>query len=305
MRTPIVLIVFNRPEQTERTFRRIAEVKPSHLLIIADGPRHHKAGEDELCAQVRRIVTAVDWPCEVKTNFSTENLGCRRRLISGLNWVFQQVEEAIILEDDILPDASFFIFCEQMLERFRLDLRIGMIAGFNIVQDHMQVEESYFFSHLTHIWGWATWRHSWSRYDEHLTEWPAIRSSGIMREFFPDNTHRQYWTKMFDQMYEGTGPNTWDVQWFYTNMKDYVLSVVPAVNLIENTGFGPNATHTLHLADAPPMRVGRIDFPLKHPPTFIPLRAMDALDQNLSRCEIPSLFRRVCNKLKRAILSPR
>src|SRR5438874_2501166 len=112
--TPVVFIVFNRPGHTRAVFRRIAAVRPPRLLIIADGPRKTRPAENESCREVRRIVDEVDWPCQVSTNFADENLGCRRRIVTGLNWAFEQVEEAIILEDDVAPDPSFFRFCEEM-----------------------------------------------------------------------------------------------------------------------------------------------------------------------------------------------
>jgi len=300
-RTPIVFVVFNRPDQTRRVFERIAQVRPERLLVIGDGARRDRPGEDLRCQEVREIATRIDWPCELQTNFATENLGCRRRLITGLNWAFEQVPEAIILEDDILPDPSFFPFCEAMLEHFRDDSRVAMITGFNIVQEHLRTEYSYFFSRLTHIWGWATWRRAWTRYDEHLKDWPAIRESGLMAEIFDVPEHRRFWTRIFDQMHNGTGPDTWDYQWMYTNLMTNSLSVVPRVNLIDNIGFGPGATHTVDTAAAPAVKAQTLTSPLVHPPAMVPLAEMDRLDQELSGCRIPRLHHRAMNKLKREL----
>jgi hypothetical protein len=300
-KTPIVFIVFNRPDHTEAVFRRIAQVRPARLLIVADGPRADRLGEAALCGRVRRIAAQVGWPCEVVTNFSDANMGCRRRLISGLNWAFEQVEEAIILEDDIVPDVTFFRFCEEMLARFRDDSRISMITGFNIVQDHLDMQWSYFYSQLTHIWGWATWRRSWARYDEHLSEWPAIRAAGLMRELFERPEQRRFWTTIFDKMHEGTGPDTWDYQWAYTNLIHHALAVTPRVNLIENIGFGAEATHTRRAEDAPAVPARAMSFPLLHPPAMVPLRRMDELDGRLSGSYIPGLPERALRRVKRAL----
>ncbi len=298
-KTPIVFIVFNRPEHTEVVFRRIAQVRPSHLLVIADGPRADRLGEAETCQRVRDIATQVDWPCEVLTNFSDTNMGCRKRVISGLNWAFEQVEEAIILEDDILPDVSFFRFCEEMLAHFRNDSRISMITGFNIVKDHPHKQWSYFYSQLTHIWGWATWRQSWAMYDEHLSEWPSIKEAGLLEEIFTIPAQRRFWTHIFDEMYNGTGPNTWDYQWAYTNLVQRRLSVTPRINLIDNIGFGPGATHTHRAEDAPSVAAGTLSFPLIHPPAMIPLREIDELDGRLSKNHIQGLRERAIGKLGR------
>ena len=299
-KTPIVLIVFNRPEHTEAVFRRIAQIRPSRLLVVADGPRANMPGEVATCERVRHIATQVDWRCEVLTNFSDVNMGCRRRVISGLNWAFVQVEEAIILEDDVLPDVSFFRFCDEMLTRFRDDSRISMITGFNIVNDHPHTQWSYFFSQLTHIWGWATWRRSWAMYDEHLCEWPSIRAAGLMQEVFALPAQCRFWTHIFDQMYNGTGPDTWDYQWAYTNLVNRWLSVTPKINLIENIGFGFGATHTHRVEDAPTIAAGTLSFPLIHPPAMIPLRKIDELDARLSKSYIPGLPERFVRKLQRA-----
>ncbi|HEY4355748.1 MAG TPA: hypothetical protein VGN16_08385 [Acidobacteriaceae bacterium] len=303
-KTPIVLIIFNRPQHTERVFRRIAEMRPTRLLIIADGPRASRPGEAILCESAREVVRQISWPCEVSTNFSEYNLGCRDRVISGLNWAFSEVEEAVVLEDDIFPDPSFFRFCEEMLDRFRSDARVSMVTGFNIVQDRSPKDTSYFFSHLTHIWGWATWQRSWARYDEQLKDWPKIKASGEMGNLFEDPKQYRFWERIFDQMHAGTGPNTWDYQWVYTNFINNALSIVPKVNLIENIGFGPEATHTKQVAHAPTVSTTSLQFPLLHPPAIIPLRDLDKLDGERSKFRLPTLVQRVWGKIRRTLRTP-
>jgi hypothetical protein len=296
-KTPIVFMVFNRPELTRRVFRRIAEVKPLHLLVIADGPRSDRPGESELCEQVRAILTQVDWPCTVQTNFSPTNLGCRNRIITGLNWAFEQVEQAIILEDDILPDLSFFPFCEEMLARYADDHRISMIGGFNALEEALDTKDSYYYSHLSHIWGWATWRRSWARYDEHLTHWSEIKAADLLRNVFPQPDRIRFWTRIFDQMHNGTGPNTWDFQWVYSNLINNALSVTPRINLVENIGFGPDATHTVDAAHAPSSKKGALAFPLHHPVAILPRLDLDYRDDKLSGHIIPGVYRRVVRKV--------
>ena len=166
------------------------------------------------------------------TNFAGHNMGCCGRVVSGLDWVFGLVEEAIILEDDVLPDLSFFRFCEEMLIRFRQDSGVSMVSGFNIVQRELQTNYSYYFSRLTHVWGWATWRRAWARYNQHLRHWPEIRASGLLREIFDGDGEVRFWTDLFDKMHNGTGPDTWDAQWEYTSFIANTVSVVPRVNLV-------------------------------------------------------------------------
>lgn len=304
--TAVVLIVFNRPAITRAVFARIAEMQPKQLLVVADGPRPDRENERTLCEQVRQIVTAVDWPCDLRTNFAERNLGCRERVISGLNWAFEQVEQAIILEDDILPDPSFFLFCAEMLERFRGDPRVGMITGFNIAADQTAADQapspySYHFSELTHIWGWATWREAWKHYDPSMTSWPAVRDAGMLQDVFTERSAERYWTPILEGMYQGRGPNTWDYQWMFTNLTRRSLSVVPRVNLVHNLGFGEDATHVTHPGDAPQVSVKSLSFPLQHPPAMIAARSVDRLDQRLSDWHVPGLPKRVVRKLRRVV----
>ncbi len=305
LQTPVIFLVFNRPALTREVFARIAEARPPQLLVVADGPRAGREGEHRLCDEVRQIATAVTWPCEVRTEFAPENLGCRRRVISGLHWAFSLVEEAIVLEDDIVPDPSFFRFCEEMLVRYRGDARVSMITGFNHSADREQTPYSYFFSEMTHIWGWATWRNAWAEYDEHLTTWPRVRKGDLLAKVFPERSAQRYWTAIFDRMHRGDGPNTWDYQWMYTNLCRGALAVTPRVNLVRNIGFGEGATHSTNPDGAPKIEVGRLAFPLSHPTAMIPSRSLDAIDQQLSQWHTPALPQRAVRKLGRMLLQRR
>ena len=278
---PVVFCVFNRPTPTRTVFAAIARARPARLLIVADGPRKDRPGEEDLCRQVREIAQQVDWPCDVLTNFSATNLGCRERIISGLNWAFSLVEEAIILEDDCLPDPSFFPFCQEMLERYRGDSRIAMISGDNFTGVPLPTGDSYFFSRMTHVWGWATWRSAWSRYDRHLRQWPEIKRANLLSEIFDDPRLVEYWTARFDEMHDDTGPNTWDYQWAYTNLIHNALCVTPAVNMVTNIGFGADATHTSGADQNMTLASHSMEWPLRHPPGFVPMRSMDRLSQKL------------------------
>jgi len=174
-----------------------------------------------------------------------------------------------------------------------------MIAGFNIVQDHFHQEWSYFYSRLTHIWGWATWRRSWARYDEHMRDWPAVKAAGLMQDLFALPEQRRFWTRIFDQMHAGTGPDTWDYQWVYTNLIHHALSVTLRVNLTQNIGLGPEATHTRRAEEALAITAGTLSFPLVHQPAMVPSRELDELDSRLSGGYIPGIPARAMGKLRR------
>lgn len=294
MRTSVILIVFNRPETTRRVFEAIAKARPGRLLIIADGPRKNRTGEAQLCAEVRRIVSNVDWPCQVDTNFADENMGCRRRVISGLNWAFSLVEEAIILEDDCLPDQSFFPFCSELLERFRQHPEIGMITGFNY-EGSFPHPHSYYFSPLVSIWGWATWRRAWQQYEEQMESWPDAKSEGLLEHLFPSRKVVSYWENVFDNVRNGIGPNTWDYQWVYTSWRRNWLNIMPCTNMVKNIGFGEDATHTTRDNPLTAIKADAMALPLRHPPSVSASHSRTMRIQH--RVFAPSLVRRLQRKL--------
>ena len=299
LRTPVAFFVFKRPETTRRVFEAISRARPAKLLLIADGARQDRAGELEACRQVRDIVARIDWPCQVLQNFSDKNLGCGERMISGLNWVFSQVEDAIILEDDCLPDLSFFRFCQELLERYRDDDRVAYISGSNMVERHTRIADSYFFSQIGGIWGWATWRSEWRRYDRHLTDWPKLRQERKLGEVFDRPKVVKFWTETFDRMHEGNGPDTWDYQWFYTGLKNNSLIVVPSVNLVANIGFGEGAAHTTESQPLYMIPARSMGFPLRHAPSLIPMRSLDR--PRVQDMLPPSIGRRIWKKARRVL----
>ena len=272
---PIALLVFNRPDTTAMVFEAIRRIKPSKLLVVADGPRDDCPEEAEKCFAVRSIIEQVDWACEVKKNYSGANLGCRRRVSSGLDWVFEQVEEAIILEDDCLPHPSFFRFCEELLDYYRHDQRIAQISGCNFQFGLRRNEDSYYFSKYNHIWGWASWRDRWQGcYDVSILNWPEIRDGGWLADMHCEAKEVAHWKKIFEQVFLGK-INTWDYQWTLACWLQSRLTVLPNCNLVSNIGFDENATHTTsknRFADIPAEGIG---FPLKHPVNIVRNRIMD------------------------------
>lgn len=298
LETPVAFMVFNRPDTTRRVFAAIAAARPSRLLLIADGARANRLGEAERCQLVRQIVKEVDWPCKVETNFATENMGCRRRVVSGLNWVFSIVEEAIILEDDCLPDPSFFPFCAEMLDRYRDERRIGVICGYNALEKIVPQTYSYLFSKMVGPWGWATWRRAWKEYDGNMSSWPQMKADGLLERMLPYKRSIAYWTRIFDGMYDGTGADTWDWQWIYTTWAKDWLCIVPTPNLIKNIGFGPDATHTLGADPGPYLSrpANAVGFPLRHPPAISEWHRH--LIEMQRRVYAPTIFRRIQRRLR-------
>lgn len=245
MRSPVLFLVFNRPDTTARVFEAIRRAQPPRLYVAADGPRAARAGEQERCEAVRRIAIAVDWPCELATLFRERNLGCKRAVSSAISWFFEHEPEGIVLEDDCLPDASFFPYCDELLDRYRDDPRVMCISGDNFISSVWTPEDSYYFSRYQHIWGWATWRRAWASYDVDMAEWRNGRGSAVVEARLPGEPRAvAYWCRLFDAVANGR-IDTWDYQWMYACFRECGLSCMPASNLISNIGFGEGATHTV------------------------------------------------------------
>lgn len=298
LKTPIAFLIFNRPDTTERVFEAIRQARPPKLLVVADGPRLDRPGEMDKCKVARAIIESVDWPCEVLRNFSDVNLGCRDRVSSGLDWVFSNVEEAIILEDDCLPDLTFFRFCEELLEKYRYDARVMMISGDNFQFGRRRTPYSYYFSRNAHIWGWASWRRAWSKYDVAMQMWPEIRDGAWQIDLFGNRRLANYWRKIYENVFNGK-INTWDYQWSFSCRVQNGLVILPNSNLISNIGFYSAATHMAAQSEFANMQRTSISFPLQHPPHMIPDSKADAFVEK--QMFVRPFFTKVVGKLSRLI----
>jgi hypothetical protein len=267
MRTPVAFIIFNRPDLTERVFTEIARARPEKFLVIADGPRPEWEGDAEKCAAARAIIERVDWPCDILKNYSDGNMGCARRPATGLQWVFDQVEEAIILEDDCVPHPAFFRYCGELLERYRDDERIMHISGDQFIAQAKVTPFSYSFSRYCLSWGWATWRRAFRHYDPEIKLWPTLRETQWLSDILGDKRAVEHWRKIFDLTFSSIeNVNTWDFQWVFACWAQFGLSVLPNANLISNIGFRKDATHTKRATDSRAnIPNEKMIFPLKHP----------------------------------------
>lgn len=269
---PVLLIVFNRPGPTRRVFEAVRRARPARLYVAADGPRPDRPTDAARCAETRALVTAgIDWPCEVRTLFRTENLGCGFGPAGAISWFFEHESEGVILEDDCLPVPDFFRFCQELLGRYRHDTRVMHIGGGNFSSEARHPipvgGESYHFSGRVHSWAWASWRRAWHHFDFHLTLLPELRRRGALVDSYPSLLERTYWLRKFEEVRQETQlAHVWDYQWHFAVAAHGGLTIVPAVNLVTNIGFGDDATHTLDPQDQlahPP--VGTLKFPLIHP----------------------------------------
>ena len=241
--TPVLFMIFNRPDTTQKVFNAIKKAKPRQLFVAADGPRPDKEGEIEKCQKAREIANSVDWDCEVKTLFRGKNLGCKIAVSSAIDWFFENVEEGIILEDDCLPSQSFFWFCQELLEYYRKDTRIMHISGDNFQFGHKRGEGTYYFSKYNHIWGWATWKRAWKCFDVNMKSFEEFKREGQINNIFRIKQQQKYWVKVFQKTYDSE-IDSWDYIWTYTCFTNNGLCVLPNVNLVSNIGFSREGLHT-------------------------------------------------------------
>ncbi len=283
--TPVLFLIFNRPELTERVFHVIKESKPARLFIAADGPRPAIAGEKEKCEKTRKIIEGIDWDCEVKTLFRDENMGCGKAVSSAINWFFEHVEQGIILEDDCLPDPFFFDFCDQLLNKYADNENIAHISGVAVQYGLKSTKASYFFSNIPHMWGWATWKRAWSKYDFEI--------------FDTYDTSRldPYWVNHFQGAVNGD-VDTWDYQWVCCIFKNNALCITPVIPLVDNIGFDTTATHTILKPDWYFNEPLKADLKLIHPGKINVNNKADALTLQLFKGNLS-----IINRIRKKILT--
>jgi hypothetical protein len=266
MKSPVLVLIFNRPDKTALVMDAIRAAAPPRLYVAADGPRD-RPGEAERCKEARGIATLVDWPCEVHTLFRDRNLGCGVAVSNAISWFFEHEEEGIVLEDDCVPSSSFFPYCAELLERYRSDTRIMCVSGDNFQCGYSCDKYSYYFSRYVQIWGWATWRRAWRLYDFEMRWWPEFRDSGMLGAWSDgDAWFEDYWKGVFDTTAAGR-IDTWDYQFLFSCWAHGGLTCIPKTNLVSNVGHGPDGTHTPEqnswLSKLP---AKDLEFPLSHPP---------------------------------------
>ena len=296
LNTAVLFLVFNRLDTTKQVFEAIREAKPPRLYIAADGAREQKDGEKEKVKVIRDYITSnIDWGCEIKTLFREDNLGCKYAVSGAIDWFFENEEMGIILEDDCLPRQSFFWFCEELLERYKDDMRVGQISGDNFQKGIKRGNADYYFSIYNHIWGWASWANRWKNYDVELEK---ISDAKFIEDLFQNNNTRSYWLNIFKTMKEKK-IDTWDYQWTFTLWSNNQLTVLPNVNLIENVGFGEDATHTVGESEFANLKAFDIALQ-KHPNTIIQNKDADTFTSKLIFNE-KTIFERIINKVKKFI----
>lgn len=264
LNTAVLFLVFNRLDTTKLVFEAIRHAKPPRLYIAADGARENREGEDAKVKAVREYVMSnIDWECDVKTLFREENFGCKHAVSGAITWFFENEEMGIILEDDCLPSQSFFWFCEELLDKYKDDMRVWQIGGTTFKNIKSIDGEDYYFSKYTHIWGWASWASRWKYYDVKMQTLSKFKRNNYIKNIFENKEEQAFWIEIFTKIAQSK-IDTWDYQWVYTMNINHGLCALPTLNLISNIGFGLDATHTNQKIDGvSELDQYEISFPLK------------------------------------------
>jgi len=301
LNTAVLFLVFNRLDTTKQVFEAIKEAKPPRLYIAADGARTDKEGEAEKVTAVRDfIMQNIDWECDVENLFRDENLGCKYAVSGAINWFFDNEEMGIILEDDCLPSQSFFWYCEELLARYKDDMRVWHISGDNFQKGVKRGDGDYYFSKFNHIWGWASWSNRWEKYDVKIKNFSNFNETNLIKNIFENKKQQDYWSNIFLKVSRGE-IDTWDYQWTYAVLANSGLSILPNNNLISNIGFGEGATHTSDLeSEFSKLSKEDIPIPMSHPAYILANRAADEVTSRTMFIG-PSFFSKAMQKLKRII----
>jgi len=296
--TPILLIAFNRIHTLEKVFQRIKQVEPTRLYIAVDGPRASKMPEEAHLVEevIAYLKGAVTWRCKTEFLIRKENLGCKLGVSSAITWFFENVEAGIILEDDCVPETSFFKYCSELLDQYKGNNEVMMISGDQFASLD-RLHDSYYFSVTPHIWGWASWRRAWAKYDLQMQGWPACIGQIKAHASLPERIWAKY--KSYFDLTRANQIDTWDYQWVYSIWKNQGLVISPKINLISNIGFGNDATHTVDPESIfSRMKTGSLPFPLIRPADIKRDRASESKSYDLV---YPPLSKRIVPAVKRRL----
>jgi hypothetical protein len=274
---PVLVLFFNRSGSLARVLERVRAAGPDRVYLACDGPRGGVAGDRERVEEARRLALGMRWPMPPVTRFLPENAGCARAVSEAITWFFANEPEGIVLEDDCVPDPTFFPYASELLERYRDDERVMSIDGtsFDIREraERHGKDWSYAFSRSPHVWGWASWARAWKHFKLHLNG-EDVRS--IPRENFPSarRATTRGWSRKFSRVI-GKPPSTWDYQWTFAHFAHGGLVASPRVNLVTNLRL-EDGTHLSGGGLWQDRPLEQMRFPLRHPPGIAADRELDA-----------------------------
>jgi hypothetical protein len=298
--SPILIIIFNRPDFVKKLIDILREVQPKKIYVVADGPREDNEFDKDKCKNAREQINNIDWECDVKKKYSDNNLGCGFNPSLGISWAFEDSDELIILEDDCMPSIDFFKYCDELLLRYKNKDEIMMISGNNHTLGKFDFNYSYDYSHHTQTYGWATWSRAWKKYDFNISKWPQVRGLNWLEDKTGSKNAAKYWYKIFEMSYKKELISAWDYQWTFCCWFNEGINIIPKENLVSNVGFSESGTHEVDpghpIANVP---IRSLAFPLIHNPKFQNNLKLNKVIQRI--IYTPPIYKRIIMKLLRMI----
>lgn len=297
----VLLIVFNRPETTQKVFDAIKKAKPKKLYLAADAPRQDNEDDEKNCTQVRNIISQVDWDCEVHKRFANKNQGCGPGPFNAISWVFETEDRAIILEDDCVPAQPFFSYCDELLEKYKEDTRIWLISGNQYNEEAVKTPHSYFFSRYGHSQGWATWSRCWLTMDMDMKKWPLMINQDLLKAVFASKKETIFFKRIFDNAFYDVSmkSHAWDFQFSFSLRSNNALSIVPSKHLVSNIGYiGSHSSNKLWFHDLPVDEYYEIK---SHPEFVLPDVNYDTYHFKHHWNRKTSIFKRILRKINRIL----
>ena len=242
VKAPVLLITFNRPDNTSQVLEKIRLAKIKKLYIANDGPRVGNSNDVKAREEIKELIKTIDWDCELTTLFQEENMGCGLGPVNAITWAFENEDRLMVLEDDCVPALSFFTFCDEMLDMYAENTRIWLISGRSHQSKHYEKfkEQDYVFSNYAHTWGWATWKRCWNQFDIMMSDYPDFIKSGGALNILSTRKEGELLNRIQSEFYKNIEKkqiHVWDYQWGYAMIKNGTLGIVPAKNLVKNVGF--------------------------------------------------------------------
>ncbi len=267
---PVLLIIFNRPDTTQRVFDAIRAAKPKKLYVSADAPRPGNSNDSVNCQKARDIVKQVDWECDVRYRFLEQNLGCGYGVSTAISWAFENEDRLIILEDDCVPSPPFFLFCNYCLAKFKNDSRVWVINGRSHHPEHPIFKKNdYVFSRYAHCCGWATWKRCWNYFDIEMKGWPEFFASGGFYNCFSSLEEGRFFNRVYGNLYQNSKlkMHSWAYPFDFNFMSNGALAITPAKNLILNIGLA--GVHSNGAATKVHMLQAAQDYTFNREPFFV------------------------------------
>lgn len=267
----VLMLFFNRPDRLAQVFAQVRKARPARLFLYQDGARGPK---DTAAVEACRAVVSdeeIDWECEVHRNYQTRNYGCDPSGFMSQQWAFSLTDKCMVLEDDVVPAVSFFRFCKEMLDRYEHDPRVWMIAGFN-AEEHTDLPESYFFTRVFSIWGWASWRRAIETRDASYSWMNSSEKMRQTQEYIRKHRLRSDFMRMCAN-HQASGKAYFESIFWASMMQHDALAVMPTHNMVNNIGVSDDSTHFRGSLATMPRRMRsmftmarhEIKFPLSHP----------------------------------------